>query len=192
MSLTPFNKIHQFYPSCNHVQILSAMVLPKEPPNTYLRRRNVAHPISRFTSSKKISPALSQHISKSVSNEHEKVGSQFQSKAPIKLIDWFSNTTKNTVEKFDTLLGLTEIRNALRSLNVAQTSFLKAKERRETKQNLVDELSLKLRKPKPPKLVLNETVISMEELTNAVKCEFSVNIHEFTYPPLILKYSVSK
>ena len=167
MSLTPFNKIHQFHLSYNNVQKLSAIVLPKEPPNTYLRRKNMSCPISRLASSTRVSSDRPQDVS----NEDKKVGEVFGSKIPIKFNEWSRNITKNTIERFDASLGLSKIRNAQMSLNVAQTSFLEVKERRERKQNLVDELNLKLRKPKPPKLILNEAVISLDELTNAVKEE---------------------
>ena len=155
MSLTPFNKIHKFHSSYNNVQKLSAIVLPKEPPNTYLRRKNMSCPISRLASSTRISSDRPQDVS----NEDKKVGNVFGSKIPIKFNEWSRNITKNTIERFDASLGLSKIRNAQLSLNEAQTSFLEVKERRERKQNLVDELNLKLRKPKPPKLILNEAVI---------------------------------
>ena len=166
------NKVYQFQSSYNIIQKLGGTILPKEPPNTYLRRRHVAWRHSRLSStspdnSSTNSSSMSSNQLKDVPLKTKEVGSikGFRNTA------WLNNPTQKMAKMSSEFFGLASFKNAKLSINEAYMSYLEARERREAKQLLVNELNLKLRKPKPTKTILNESVILAEALANATKEE---------------------
>ena len=158
------------------MQKLSGVVLPKEPPNTYLRRRSVIHNFRRFkvTSQESIStkdtPASSDRL-EDISVQNEKVGDRLGSQTLNRANNWIRNQIQSMSTNHESLFGLENTRNVQNSLNDAQLSYLEAKEKRQAQQIVIDKLNLNHRKTKLPKSNMMELTTSMEALQIAAKEE---------------------
>ena len=176
MAFSSFDKIHCIRSSYNVVKSWSGIVLPKEPPNTYLRTRNAIQSFRYFNTRRQVNlptkdTTTSSNGIENLSVENEKVRDRLGFHTLGQSTDWIGKQIKSLSKKYSALFGLESVRNAEKSLIEAKVSYFEAKERREAKQILVNELNVKHRKTKITKPFLNELTTSMQEVENAIKEE---------------------
>ena len=176
MAFSSFDKIHTIRSSYNAVKSWSGIVLPKKPPNTYLRRRNAIqgfrclNTTSQVNVSTKDTPT-SSNGKENLSIKNEKVRDRLGFHALSQSNNWIGKQIQSLSKKYSALFGLENLRNAEKSLVGAQVSYFETKARREAKQIHVNELNVKHRKAKITKPILSELTTSMQEVENAIKEE---------------------
>jgi len=176
MAFSSFDKIHTIRSSSNFVKSWSGIVLPKKPPNTYLRRRNAIQSFRCLNTTSQINlptkdtPTSSNGI-ENLSVKNEKARDRLGFYALGQSNDWIGKQIQSLSKKYSALFGLENLRNAEKSLVGAQVSYFEAKARREAKQIHVNELNVKHRKTKITRPILNELTNSMQEVENAIKEE---------------------
>ena len=176
MAFSSFDKIHSIRTSYNAVKSWSGTVLPKEPPNSYLRRRNAIQSFRSLSTTNQVSlstkdtPTSSNGI-ENLSIKNEKVRDRLGFHALSQSNNWIGKQIQSLSKKYSALFGLENLRNAEKSLVQAQVLYFETKARREAKQIHVNELNAKHRKAKITKPILSELTTSMQEVENAIKEE---------------------
>ena len=160
MACHPCNSSRSCY-SCFKVLRKSSDILTSEPSNAYLQKKKCFFSGSRYFVGRNNTSASHPIPLSLTRNSFQLVKDgifwrKFSFATNESGNQGFRNENKMLVKTYDDLMGFTKMRKVQSSLKENEQLYREAKERKEEKHRQLDELNIKLRKPRPPKYATNE------------------------------------